>query len=200
MTKKHGLTKGERFEQMEKRVKNLEMGVRVMQMVTQQLGNSVNPIQKDLAELASRQRDLQYRILAMQELSGVTIDAINARAEELQVKDFNGSSDKEDVEKGYTVADVVTDESLVILTTTAPDNKGFLRSKLLVKEIGFPKMREDLVGKTVGDTFTADINGVNHEVTVLGVRTVPPAPAEETATLHSLPAQESASNGAEAVQ
>lgn len=185
MTLKQNKTKGERFEALEKRVQNVEMASRVSQMLLQQIGNSVSPMARDVGELAGRQREMQYRLLAIQELLSLNIDAINARSEALQTKDFDETSAKEDVDKGYTAGDVLTEDSIVIFTSKTPDeaeDKGILRSKLLVKEIGFPALREDLIGKKVGDTIDTDVNGIRHSITVLGVRTTPvveSAPANE---------------------
>lgn len=181
MTRRKNMTKGERFESMEKRVSQLEMAGRITQMLIQQIGNSVSPMAQDLGELATRQREYLYRTLALQELLGVDLSILNTKSIDLQVKDFNESSDKEDAERGYTVTDVVTEDSVVILTSKTPneaEDKGYLRSKLLVSQIGFPQLKTDLVGKKVGDTVEADINGVKHMITVLGVRAVPPAPVE----------------------
>lgn len=179
MTKKHNLSRGERFEIAEQKVKNLEMGARVSQMLIQQIGNSVSPMSRDVAELAGRQRELQYRLLAVQDLLGLKTDEINTRAEQLQVKDFQEASDKEDVEKNYTVSEAITDDSVVLLTSkTADGTGGILRSKLVMKEIGFPQLRQDLLGKVAGDTVNADINGAVHTITVLGVRAVPAAAPE----------------------
>lgn len=175
MTKKFNQTKSERFEATEQKVKNLEMSQRVAQMLIQQIGNSVSPMAKDVGELAVRQRELQYQMLAMRDLLNLNLEDINARAEILQVKDFNEASDKEDTEKGYTVAQTVTEDSIVILSSkTSAGTGGILRSKLIVKDIGFPQLRSDLLGKTVGGELTADINGVVHTITVLGIRDVPP--------------------------
>lgn len=180
MTKRKNMTKGERFELVEKKVSNLEMTQRVHGMMVQQIGNAVSPMAQDVGELAGRQRELQYRLLAAQELLGLKLEDLNKRAEELQVRDFNDTSDKEDVELGYTVTDVVGEDSVVILTSTVADSpeKSILRSKLVFRDIGFPDLRKDLLGKKVGDVLTADVNGTKHAVTLLGIRTVP-AKAEE---------------------
>lgn len=178
MTKKFNLSKGERFELTEKKVQQLEMSQRVNQMLIQQIGNSVSPMAKDVGELAGRQRELQYQLLAVRELLNLKLEDVNARAEELQIKDFTEASDKEDLEKGYTVGDEITDESVIVLTSKVDPDKGggILRSKLVVKDIGFPELRKDLLGKKVNDQVVADINGTQHTITVLGVRNVP-APA-----------------------
>ena len=180
MTLRNNKTKLQRHQELEKRVANLEMANRVSQMLLQQIGGSVSPMARDVGELAGRQRELQYRVLAVQELLALNADDIVKRSEALQVKDFEETSAKEDAEKGYTVADVVTEDSVVILTSKVDGEGGILRSKLVLKEIGFPQLRADLTGKKVGDVVEADINGTKHQITVLGVRTVP-APTQEAA-------------------
>lgn len=184
MTLRGNKTKLQRSQDLEKRVANLEMANRVTQMLVQQIGGSVSPMAKDVGELAARQREMQYRLLAVQELVSLQSDAIAKRSEELQVKDFDEASAKEDAEKGYAAADTVTDDGVVIITSkvTAPaEAPGILRSKLVVNEIGFPQLRADLAGKKAGDVVTADINGTTHEITVLGARSVP-VKAEAAAT------------------
>lgn len=176
MTKRNNMTKVERAAALEKRVENLEMASRVSQMLLQQIGGSVSPMARDVGELSGRQRELQYRVLAIQELLTVNSDDIAKRSEQLQVKDFDETSAKEDVEKGYTVADVVAEDSVVIFTSKVNGEGGVLRSKLVVQEIGFPQLRADLLGKTAGEIVDADINGTTHQITLLGIRT---APAQE---------------------
>lgn len=186
MSKGRQLTKGQRFELLEKKVQQLEMTTRVSQMMLQQIGNTISPMQGDLGEFIARQRELQYRVLAVQELANLSLSDIEAKSLELQVRDFNEASDKEDTEKGYTETDVVAEDSAIIVTTTTPDeeaDKGILRSKLLYSDISLPALAESLLGTKVGDVVDADINGVKHRVEVLGIRKVPePQPEEGTET------------------
>ena len=182
---KRQLTKGQRFELLEKKVQQLEMTTRVNQMMLQQIGNTVSPMQNDLGEFISRQRELQYRALAIQELLNLKVEDIEAKSLELQVKDFQESSDKEDATNNYTPTDVVAEDSVVIVTTTTPDaekDQGILRSKLAMSDVNLPDLQASLLGSKVGDAFETDINGVKHRVEVLGIRKVPaPEPeAEET--------------------
>jgi len=187
MTKRKNMSAAQRQVTVEKKVEQLEMATRVSQMLLQQVGNSTNQVGRDISELATRQRDVQYRVLALQELLGVKIEDLEARAEELQVKDFNEVSDKEDLEKGYTIANTVTEDSVVIITTKVENqdenNKGILRSKLILADLAFPKLKEDLLGKSVGDDLTADINGTKHQIKVLGIRSVPEEVADAVPVL-----------------
>lgn len=182
MTKKKNLGKGERFELLETKVAQLETAQRFIQMLLQQIGNSIQPLSNDLKELANQQLVLQYKVLAIRELGGWSVATVDSVAESLQVKDFSDLSDKEDVEKNYTITDVVAEDSCVILTTTTPADqaaKGILRSKVLVSEVGIPDLKTALIGKAVGDCFDCAINNVNHSITLLGIRKVPAPPVVE---------------------
>lgn len=173
MTKRKNMTAGQRQAAMEKQVEQLTMATRIFQQLMQQTGQNVSAMQKDVSELANRQRELQYRFLAYQELASVSAEDINKKAEELQIKDFEDFSAKDDEEKGLTVADEIVEDSIIIFTTEAEDNKGYLRSKQSLSDLAFPQMREDLLGKKVGDSIEVDVNGVNHKLTVLGIRSKP---------------------------
>jgi hypothetical protein len=170
MTKRKNMTAGQRQMAVEKQIEQLTMATRVFQQLLQQTGQNVSNMQRDVSELANRQRELQYRFLAYQELSSVAIEDVNKKAEELQIKDFNDFSEKDDKEHNLIEANEITEDSVVIFTTKADNNKGYLRSKQALSELAFPKMREDLLGKKVGESIDVDINGVNHNLTVLGIR------------------------------
>lgn len=180
------LSKGQRFELLEKKVAQVEMATRISQLLLQQMGNSMSPVQRDLSELASRQRELSYRMLAFQEVLAVNMDLVNQKAEEMQIRDFTEASAKEDAEFGYETAETVTEESVVTLTSKTPEeakDKGFLRSKVKVAEVALPDLKSYLVGKKVGETLSAIINNVKHDITVLDIKVAPtPPPAVTEAT------------------
>jgi len=168
------LSKGERFEQLEKKVSSLEAAVRMSQMLLQQLGGSIQPLSRDFGELANRQLELQYRTLAGHHLSGLDLDTLNQKSLELRIKDFEEASAKEDAEKGYLPVDETTATSIVILTSVAAEaDKSILRSKLAIAEVGFPELKANLIGKKVGDKVDADISGVKHTIEILAIRSTP---------------------------
>jgi len=173
MTLKGNKSKGQRALETESGLKQLQMATRVSQMLIQQMGQSVQSMSKDMNELTARQRELQYKVLAIQELTGVNADTVTERAEALQVKDFEEASAKEDAAAGATDADTVTEDSVVVLTSKVAVGGGILRTRLNVAEVGFPQLKQDLLGKKVGDTFTADVNGTTHSITLLGIKTLP---------------------------
>lgn len=173
MTLRKNKTKGERFQQTEKGVEQLQMATRVSQMLIQQMGQSVQSMSKDMNELTARQRELQYKVLAIQELLNLSADDVTLRAEALQIKDFEEASAKEDLAQGVTDVDTVSEDSIVVLTSKLEAGGGILRTRLNVAEIGFPQLKQDLLGKKVGDVLDADINGTKHSITLLGIKKLP---------------------------
>jgi hypothetical protein len=173
MTQRFNKTKGQRFQETESGVKQLQMATRVSQMLIQQMGNSVTSMGKDVNELTARQRDLQYRVLAIQELLNLNADEVTAKAETLQVRDFEEAAAKEDAVTGAYDVDSVTEDSIVVLTSKVEAGGGILRTRLNVAEIGFPQLKQDLLTKKVGDTFDADVNGTKHSITLLGIKKLP---------------------------
>jgi hypothetical protein len=174
MTVRGNKTKVQRFQEAESGVKQLQMATRVNQMLIQQMGQSVTGMSKDMNELTARQRELQYTVLAMQELLNLNPVDVSTRAETLQIKDFEEASAKQDVEVGAVDADVVTEDCAIVLTSKVGAGGGILRTRLNVAEIGFPQLKQDLLNKKVGDTFDADVNGTTHSITLLGIKRLPP--------------------------
>jgi hypothetical protein len=188
MKQRRAPTKGEMAQQLQeqgqdlnKRVENIEMSTRISQMLIQQFGNSISQIANDIRELANRQRDIQYKLLAVQDLvPDLNVDEITKLAEEKQVADFEEASAKENEEKGYTVTEEVGEDSVVVFTTaTEAEGKSILRSKLALSDIALPDFRDQLLGKKVGESFDSQLQGVDHKVTLLQVLQKPAAPEGE---------------------
>jgi FtsZ-binding cell division protein ZapB len=174
-------------KELETTVKNLTMAVRVMQIMNQQLATSYQNMQNDMNRLLGVVNNLQYKSNAMQSLLNVDEAVINAKADEIKLTDYNKASDKEDQEKGLTVADVVVADSICIITSTCEDKeKEIFRSKFKLSEAGVPELQEKLVGKKVGDKVEVTLNGTVHTIELLGVRTEPPKEATQAqeATTH----------------
>lgn len=187
--RKMQLSRGQRFEQLEKQVKQLEMAVRIGQMLQQQMNNSLTPLQTNLRTIAPQIHDIQYRLLAAQELLGLDSDALSKKADEIRLKDYTEASDKEDLEHGYTNKEVVDTESdMVIITSSTPDeekDRGIFRSKILVSDTG-PDLAPKFVGKKIGDTIEHVLDNTKHIIEILGVRDIP-APVVENESVDSIP-------------
>jgi sporulation protein YlmC with PRC-barrel domain len=170
-------SKGERFEALEQQVEQLAQAVRISQMLIQQFMQSNRSMQSDLGRTVGVMNDLQYRLLAYQEVSGVDIEALKAKADELRLKDYNEASDKEDAEQGLIPADTVESvNDYVVISSTTPgeaQDKGIFRSKFRISESGIAELMTGLIGKKVGETLEVKLADLNHIVEVLAIRKDP---------------------------
>ena len=161
---------------LEQQVKNLETSLRIMQMMQQQMGQSLMPLQRDMSSLAAQLQTTQYTSLALQELLNVDSVQLNEIYQKLRLADYMEASDKEDAENKYTHKNTVdTDKDIVILTSSTPDeekDKGIFRSKMVVAELG-PDLSAALIGKQIGDTVDHNIGDIKHVLKILAIREVP---------------------------
>jgi hypothetical protein len=164
----------ERLRALEKEVENLSMAVRINQMMTQQILQNLKGMKEDLGNSLGLINELQYKILAVQRVSSLDLQALADVANELRLKDFNEASDKEDAEGKYTVGTVVDERSTVILTSKTEDpDKGIFRSRLKLSECGVPDLIKAFMGREAGAKALVKLNGVDHEVELLAIRQPP---------------------------
>lgn len=173
----------ERLRSMEAELKNSSMAARIGQMMTQQMMQNMQNMQRDLGAAMNLINELQYKVLAIQKLTNLDLTALGTIADDLRLKDFNEASDKEDASENFTVGTVVDADSTVILTskTEAPD-KGIFRSKLKLSECGAPDLYKAFEGREVGAKAIVKLNDLDHEVELLAIRQPPKAePVPQTA-------------------
>lgn len=185
-------TKAERIDALEQQLQQLATTIRIQQMIMQKTGESVSKQAEDMFRNKSMIHDVQYRTLAMIELDRSAfatqkeyVDALDAKADQLRLKDYNEMSDLEDKAKSLVPVEQVDDESTVIITTTTgtePD-RGIFRAKFRIAEAGIPNLADMLRGKKVGDRVEAKLNGEDHLVEIVGIRKQ--APAQEPAAAAS---------------
>lgn len=167
-----------RLNELEVLVKNSQMALQMSQMMVKHLTNQLSALQTDVTGVMGMSNDFQYRTLAMLELGNFDKDAVNTKAEEFKLADFNKASDKEDASKGYQVdtAGVINEDSIVIISSSTPDladDAGIFRSKFSMTECNTPALREKLLGAKVGDAIEVDIQGVKHVIDILSLRLKP---------------------------
>ena len=167
--------KNQRLDEMETMLQNIQMATRVAQMGMQQMGTSLQTMEKDIGGAMGVLNDLQYRTLAMLQLMDIDKDKLEDIAEGMKLKDFTDASDKEDAEKNYTIIDTVDKESIVIIASECEEKPelAIFRSKFKLDESGNKTAMESFVGKKVGDKFDFDINGNKHIIEIIGARAVP---------------------------
>jgi hypothetical protein len=161
----------EKIRAHEVQLKNLEMSVRINQMMTQQLMQNLKGMHEDIGRALNLISEMQYKILAIQKVSGLDLAAMNAVANEQRLQDFCEASDKEDAEKGFTNGDTVNEQSTVVITsTTEGSDTGIFRSRLKLSECGVPDLINAFMGREVGAKAIVTLNGLEHEVELLAIR------------------------------
>jgi len=181
----------EKLAAIQTELKNSQMAARISQMMTQQIMQNIQNLSQDLGKALGLINELQYKILAVQKVAGLDTAALADIANELRLKDFNEASDKEDQEQNFTVGGVIGENSTVILTSTTPGNDaGIFRSKIKLSECGVPDLIAAFMGKEAGAKATIKLNGMDHEIEILGVRQPPPAIEVELKPEEVLPSQE----------
>lgn len=164
----------DRVETLEKEVSNLNMALRVSQVLLKQTIEQLEELKSASRQNMSMINDFQYRLLGLQSATNVNVADVAAKADELKLVDWSAASDAEDVAGGFTTSSRVdSDQDTVILTSTTPDTSpdtGIFRSRATVAEIGNKELIEALIGKSVGDKFEFNLNGSKHIIELLGVR------------------------------
>jgi len=122
---------------------------------------------------SSALNDLQYRLLALQKVTGVDLALVQAEADRLKLEEWKRASDEDSKAKGLVSADVVkSKESVVVFTSSTPDlpeDRGVFRSKIRVLELGSLPAMEAFEGKKPGDVFDVTLADQRHVVTLLEV-------------------------------
>lgn len=169
----------DRIERLEKEIANMSYALRISQVLLKQVLEQLTPMERDVKATTGMVNDFQYRLLALQGLSGIDVVALKAKADELKLVDYTTASDQNDIESGFTTADTVTsDQDVVLITSTVPgqDDAGIFRSKTVLADTGNPELITGLMNKPVGTVVSAKIGENVHSVTLLGVRVQPKAP------------------------
>ena len=165
--------KKDKFKELDVAVKNCEMATRLSQMLIKQLLDQLQNNRLDLDNTMGMINDFQYRTLAMLELSGISKDLLDKRADELKLKDYNSASAREDAAKGYIddSAGVVGEDSIVTITssTNGDEDRGIFRSKFPMSECLTPSIKEKIMGLKLGDSFEEQIKNDLHKITIVAL-------------------------------
>ncbi len=162
----------DKFRAVDAELKNSQMAARITQMMVQQLVQNNRNMSEDVSKLFQQFTELQYKFLGLQKHLAIDVEQLGKVTNELRLADFHEASDKEDLKEGFTTIDAVEDDSTVILTSTtgAGQDAGIFRSRVKLTDTGSPELIQALAGKPVGTKASVKLNGVDHEVELLGVR------------------------------
>jgi len=175
-------SKKEQFRELETELKNMQMASRISQMMTQQLMQSVKTMSEDLGSALNQLYILQYKYSALQKHLNIAPEVLNEIQNQQRLVDFNEAAAKADTKDALLVADVVSADSTVTITSTAKDAEGndvgLFRSRLKLSESGVPELITSLTGQKVGTKVSVTLNNILHEVELLSIRN--PSQATET--------------------
>ena len=155
-------------------LQNLQMSVRVSQMMIQQLMQNVKVMGEDLGAALNQLYELQYKYIAMQEHMKLDVNQLNDIANNHRLKDFNEASQKADERENLLPSEVVDNNSTIVITSVAKDetgqDKGIFRSRLKLADAGVPELTSQLSGKKVGDRVKVKLNVIDHDVELLAIK------------------------------
>lgn len=175
--------KAQKIAELEVQLKNSQMAQQISQAMIRQLMQNMQNMESDLKKAFNVIAELQYKVLAIQDVSGLSVVDLNAKAQDMQLKDFNEASDVEDVKEALVVGDKVQDNSVVVLTsTTSTADAGIFRSRIKLADCGNPALIKAFAGASVGAKAKTVLNGVEHEIELLGIRNPAPLPTIELVT------------------
>lgn len=185
-------TTKQKLKQIETALTNMQMGLKIGQMVAQQNMNNTSRIDQDVQRSYNVINNLDYRTRALLEMLDVDSDKLNEIANSFRLVDFTKASDAEDEAQGFTLDDegVVGDRSIVILTSSAEndgEDVGIFRTKFHIDQAPIPALKEQLLGKKVGFKFTEAVNGVDHNFELLALRLAPEKKEEVKVDLKAVP-------------
>lgn len=178
-------SKNERMTQIETELQNMQTAARISQMLVQQMMKSVKAMSDDLGNALNQLMEMQYKYSAVVKHLNLPTDKLDEIANAQRLVDFDNGSLKQDEKDNLVVADTVTDDSTVTLTSVATDaegnDHGIFRSRIKLSDSGVPALIQELAGKKVGDKVKVKLNDLEHEVELLAIRNpAPEAPQVET--------------------
>jgi hypothetical protein len=171
---------------LETEMQNLQMAVRMSQMMVQQLLENNKILSNDLGNAFTQLYELQYKYSALQKSLNLDIKVLNDLANEQRLKDFEDAAFKADERENLVSTDVVGTDSTIVITSVAQDSdgndKGIFRSRLKLAECGVPDLITKLTDKSKGEKVQISLNGIEHTVELLSIKN--PVAVASTETTH----------------
>ncbi len=165
-------------DQLAELQKVAETTAQSLQLTQQYLGQFVQRSQKleqDLGMALGAINDLQYRLAAVTELTGFTEQNVTVKADTNKLADYEAQAAKADAAAGLLVGDVVTENSILTVSSIAPadQTKNVFRSRFRVSETGSQDMISKFVGHRAGDQVEVMVGPLLHKFTIHSVREDP---------------------------
>lgn len=164
---------------MREQLATLSAAAKINSMATQNVSEQMRAMKSDMERMQNFISELQFRVLALSELSGAPKEKVAEVTEAIKVKSYEEAAARADAAEGYTPAESVTENSVVVLTSTVDDtgsdNKGYFRARLKMVEMSDAALKEKLLGKGKNYQFDHVVQGVVHHFTLLDVKEAPAA-------------------------
>lgn len=177
-------SKKDQFKQLETELKNSQVATRMTQILIQQMMSNMKSMAEDLNAAVSQLYELQYKYDALRQCTNVDVSVLGEIANKLRLADFEEAAKKADAKEELFDAATVSEDTTVVLTSTATDeggvDKGIFRSRIKLSESGSPDLMKALLGKKVGEKVSVKLNGLDHTVELLSAKDGPAEPKQET--------------------
>ncbi len=168
----------DRVEALEKQLENMAMVQQIVNSALKKVMTDSAKQDEELRTALSMLNEMQYRTLAIINVADLDRCALDREANAMRALDFEDMSNADDKDNGFVDTDVIAEDSVVTITTTAKDPKeSIFRSKFLIEGIKDVELKTKLIGAKVNDSFEAKIDGVDHTITILAVKKVAPVAA-----------------------
>lgn len=159
---------------LETEMQNLQMAVRMSQMMMQQLLENNKVLSNDLGNAFNQLYELQYKYSALQKNLNLDTKVLNELANEQRLKDFEEAAVKADERENLVDTGVVNTDSTIVITSVAQDadgnDKGIFRSRLKLAECGVPDLITKITGKAKGEKVQVSLNGIEHSIELLSTK------------------------------
>lgn len=176
-------SKNDVIRNLQVEAQNNTLAIRMSQMMLKRVLDDSQNMGRDIGGALTQIAELQYQFGALVKTLGLDPALIAATANEQRLVDFNEGAAKADEQENLIVADVVGDDSTIVLTSTTDDgpDTGIFRSRIKLSDAGVPALSKGLAGQPVGTTLDVELGGKVHHVELLAIRNpVAAAPVDVT--------------------
>jgi len=182
--------KQEQLKAVATELNNTQTAASITQRMVQQLMINMKRMSDDMGNAFNQLYELQYKYIALQKALNVDVVTLDKIANEQRLIDFNSGVANENTKEGLVFSNVVTDNSVITITSLAKDNTGkdcgIFRSRLKLAECGVPELIRALTGQQVGVKVVVKLNSVDHEVELLSISDPEPPAATQVVDVPNL--------------
>jgi len=155
---------------MQVELQNNQMAIKMSQMLLKRMLEDNSNMGKDLGAALAQITEMQYKFAALVSTLKLDPEQVAETANVQRLADFDKAASEEDAREELLVADTVTSDSTITITSTTEDGSGIFRSRIKLADAGVPALTKGLMGQPVGTKLDIDIAGKVHNVELLSIR------------------------------